>query len=89
MKYIERITQSKEQRGAAVNKRAAEAAEQQLNVDIFTVKGNITDLEQKIEDAKGQIPFNAGDIIKLSRTLKLAKEDLGDLEELQSNEFGA
>jgi len=89
MSYLNRISASKEERSAAANKRVAKEAEQQLSVDIMTTERRISETEGYIEEAKGQVPFNAGNIIKLQRQLAAYNEDLASLKELKETEFSA
>lgn len=89
MSYLSRITASKDQKDKAAFERAAKTAAQQLDVDILTVENRIAEAEDKAEQAKGQIPFNAQTVISLQRTLKNLQEDLADLKKLKTDEFSA
>lgn len=86
-KYLERINLSKEAKSEAASKRAAAEAGQQLEVDIFATKRSISETEGKQEEAKGQVPLNAGNIISLGRTLEALNADLEALEALKKELF--
>jgi chromosome segregation ATPase len=89
MSYLSRISASKEEKEKGSFARAAKAAAQQLDVDILTIENRIADTENKVDEAKGQVPFNANTVITLQRTLKNLQEDLADLKSLKETEFSA
>lgn len=88
MSYLSRISRSKDEKEKANLERAAKQAKQQLDVDILSTEQKVEELTAKVEEAKGQVPFNANTIITLQRTLANAEEDLDNLQTLKAEEFG-
>lgn len=86
-KYLQLITRTKDQKSEAANKRASEEAAEQLEVDILSTKRRKGDTESKIEEAKGQVPLNAGDIIALTRQAAAYADDLAALNALKEELF--
>lgn len=86
-KYLDRISVNAEEKKKAELSRLAKHAAQQLDVDILATETKIDDTQDSLDIARSATPYNAGNIIRIQRTLADLKEDLEALKALKAEDF--
>lgn len=86
-KYLDRISINAEEKKKAELSRLAKHAAQQLDVDILATDTKLGDTQDALDIARSATPYNAGNIIRLQRTLADLQEDLASLKKLKEEDF--
>lgn len=86
-KYIDLISQSKENIEKEQLELDNEGALNQISQDLHAAKSKVVNKRRDLKVAKRQQPFNTANVIRIQRELALAQKDVADIEALKAELF--